>query len=106
MTTFDHDFLKTMAAFEKAGLEHSQALVITTAIAETAHFAISRDDLARKVDIDALRMETRDGSNALRMEMKGDIHREIGTLRSELRWALGFFVVFILAMAGKLFGIV
>ena len=54
-----------------------------------------RADLATKADIEALRMET-----------KADLHREIGTLRSELRWILGFLAALILAMAAKLFGIV
>ena len=40
------------------------------------------------------------------METKADLHREIGTLRSELRWILGFLAALILAMAAKLFGIV
>ena len=54
-----------------------------------------RADLATKGDIDALRMET-----------KADLHREIGTLRSELRWILGFLAALILAIAAKLFGVV
>ena len=54
-----------------------------------------RADLATKGDIDALRMET-----------KADLHREIGALRSELRWILGFLAALIIAMAAKLFGIV
>ena len=61
------------------------------------HQAASADraDLATKGGIDALRKET-----------KADLHREIGTLRSELRWMLGFLAVLILAMAAELFGIV
>ena len=54
-----------------------------------------RADLATKGDLDALRKET-----------KADLHREIGTLRSELRWMFGFLAALILAMAAKLFGIV
>ena len=42
----------------------------------------------------------------VRDELRADLHREIGTLRSELRWMLAFQAALILAIAAKLFGIV
>ena len=46
------------------------------------------------------------GAERADLAPKTDLHREIGTLRSELRWILGFLAALILAMAAKLFGIV
>ena len=37
---------------------------------------------------------------------KADLHREVGTLCSELRWMFGFQAALILAIAAKLSGIV
>ena len=37
---------------------------------------------------------------------KADLAREIGALRSEMRWMFGFQAALILAIAAKLFGIV
>ena len=86
--------LATARDLEAAGVERRQAEAIAEGIRQAA--GADRDDLATKGDLDALRKET-----------KSDLHREIGTLRSELRWILGFQVALILAaVAAKLFGIV
>ncbi len=61
-------------------------------------------DLATRADLASFATKT-DLAN-VRKELKADIYREIGTLRSERRWMLGFQAALILAMAAKLFGIV
>ena len=78
----------------------SPALAIAGAVHQAA--GADRGDLATKADIGALKGDI----DALRKETKADLHREIGTLRSELRWILGFLAALILAMAAELFGIV
>ena len=86
--------LATARNLEAAGVERRQAEAIAEGMRQAA--GADRDDLATKGDLDALRKET-----------KSDLHREIGTLRSELRWILGFQAALILAaVAAKLFGIV
>ena len=85
--------LATARDLEAAGVERRQAEAIAEGMRQAA--GADRDDLATKGDLDALRKET-----------KSDLHREIGTLRSELRWILGFQAALILAVAAKLFGIV
>ena len=37
---------------------------------------------------------------------KADLYREIGALRSEMRWMSGFQAALILAIAAKLFGVI
>ena len=93
MTATTFNPLAVARDLKAAGIEAEHA----EAIAGAVHQAVGADraDLATKGDIDALRKET-----------KADLHREIGTLRSELRWILGFLAALILAMAAKLFGIV
>ena len=69
--------------------------------------AATKADIAEvRADIAEHRTATKDDIDALRRETKADILREIGTLRSELRWFLGFLAALILAMAAKLFEIV
>ena len=97
MTATTFNPLATARDLEAAGIERRQAEAIAEGMREAADAAAGADraDLATKADLEALRMET-----------KADLHREIGTLRSELRWILGFLAALILAMAAKLFGIV
>ena len=97
MTATTFDTLTAARNLEAAGIERRQAEAIAEGMREAADAAAGADraDLATKADLEALRMET-----------KADLHREIGTLRSELRWILGFLAALILAMAAKLFGIV
>ena len=85
--------LATARDLEAAGVERRQPEAIAEGMRQAA--GADRDDLATKGDLDALRKET-----------KSDLHREIGTLRSELRRILGFQAALILAVAAKLFGIV
>ena len=63
------------------------------------HRAATKDDLAEH------RAATKDDLDALRKETKSDFHREIGTLRSEMRWMLSFQAAVILAIAAKMFGL-
>ena len=93
MTASTFNALAAARDLEASGIERRQAEAIAEGMRQAA--GADRADLATKGDIDALRMET-----------KADLHREIGTLRSELRWILGFLAVLIIAMAAKLFGIV
>ena len=93
MTTTTFNPLAVARDLKAAGIEAEHAEAIAGAVHQAA--SADRADLATKGDIDALRKET-----------KADLHREIGTLRSELRWILGFLAALILAMAAKLFGIV
>ena len=93
MTASTFNALAAARDLEASGIERRQAEAIAEGMRQAA--GADRADLATKGDIDALRMET-----------KADLHREIGTLRSELRWILGFLAALIIAMAAKLFGIV
>ena len=97
MTATTFNPLATARDLEAAGIERRQAEAIAEGMREAADAAAGADraDLATKSDIEALRRET-----------KADLYREIGALRSELRWILGFLAALILAMAAKLFGIV
>ena len=89
--------LATAHELEATGIERRQAEAIAEGMRQAADAAAGADraDLATKADLDALRKET-----------KADLHREIGTLRSEMRWMFGFQTAIILAMAAKLFGII
>ena len=93
MTATTFNPLAVARDLKAAGIEAEHAEAIAGAVHQAA--GADRADLATKGDIDALRKET-----------KADLHREIGTLRSELRWILGFLAALIFAMAAKLFGIV
>jgi len=93
MTATTFNPLAVARDLKAAGIEAEHAEAIAGAVHQAA--GADRADLATKGDIDALRKET-----------KADLHREIGTLRSELRWMLGFIAALMLAMAAKLFGIV
>ena len=97
MTATAFNPLATAHELEASGIERRQAEAIAEGMRQAADAAAGADraDLATKADLDALRKET-----------KADLHREIGTLRSELRWILGFLAAPIFAMAAKLFGIV
>ena len=66
---------------EAAGLETAQAEAIVKTIAQ------ADEQIATKGDIATLRSE-------------------IGTLRSEMRWMFSFLAALVLAIAGRLFGLV
>ena len=93
MVASTFDALAAARDLKAAGIDAEQAEAIAEGMRRAA--GADRADLATKGDIDALRMET-----------KTDLHREMGTLRSELRWILGFLAALILAIAAKLFGVV
>ena len=107
MTASTFNALAAARDLKAAGIEAEHAEAIAGAVHQAA--GADRADLATKGDIDALKGDIdalKGDIDALRKETKADLHREIGTLRSELRWILGFLAALILAMAAKLFGIV
>ena len=95
MTATTFNPLATARPLEAAGIERRQAEAIAEGMRDAADAAASaeRGDLATKADL-------------ADFATKADLHREIGILRSELRWMLGFQAALILAIAAKLFGIV
>ena len=97
MPATSFDTLKAIRDLEAVGIERRQAEAHAEALRDAADAAAGADraDHATKADLDELRRET-----------KADLHREIGALRSELRWMFGFQAALILAVAAKLFGIV
>ena len=103
MTATTFNPLATARELEAAGVERRQAEAIAEGIREAADATASADraELATKADLAGLETRLRGDLAA-----KADLHREIGALRSELRWMLGFLAALILAMAAKLFGIV
>ena len=81
----------------------------TTKADLTEHRAAAKADLAEhrattKADHAEHRAATK--ADLTDFATKADLHREIGALRSEMRWMFGFLAAIILAMAAKLFGIV
>ena len=106
MTTTTFNPLAVARDLKAAGIEAEHAEAIAGAVHQAA--GADRADLATKTDIDALKGDIdalKGDIGALRKETKADIHREIGTLRSELRWILGFLGALILAMAANMLGI-
>ena len=93
MTATTFNPLAVARNLKTAGIEADHAEAIAEGMREAADAAAGaeRADLATKADL---------------AELRAVLYREIGTLRSELRWILGFLAALILAMAAKLFGIV
>ena len=91
MTATTFNPLATARALEAAGIERRQAEAIAEGMREAADAAANaeRGDLATKADLAPFATKA-----------------DLDTLRSELRWMLGFLAALILAMAAKLFGIV
>ena len=117
MTAAAFDTYTAAKRLRDAGFDERQAEAAVSMVRDAT--GAERDALATKADLDrfatktdlagvrdALRDEIHAGIDSLRKETKADLHREIGALRSELRWMLGFLAALILAMAAKLFGIV
>ena len=100
MTATTFDALTAARDLESAGIERHQAEAIAKTMRDAA--AADRDDLATKADLAALDAKI----DTLRMETKADLHREIGTLRSEVRWMFAFQGALILAITAKVFGFV
>ena len=101
MTATTFNPFATARPLEAAGIERRQAEAIAEGMRDAADAAASaeRGDLATKADLAGFATKTD-------FATKADLHREIGILRSELRWMLGFQAALILAIAAKLFGIV
>ena len=97
MTATAFNALAATRDLKAAGIEAEHAEAIAEGMRQAADAAAGADraDLATKGDL-----------TGVRDELRADLHREIGALRSELRWMLGFLAALILAMAAKLFGIV
>ena len=85
------DALAAARDLEAGGIERRQAEVIAEGMRQAA--GADRDDLATKADL-------------AHFATKADLYREIGALRSEMRWMLGFQAALILVVAAKLFGVV
>ena len=99
MTATTFNPLATARELEAAGIERRQAEAIAEGMREAADAAAGADraDLATKADL----------RTAIEpLATKADLYREIGALRSEMRWTSGFQAALILAIAAKLFGIV
>ena len=91
MTATTFDALTAARDLESAGIERHQAEAIAKTMRDAA--GADRAELPTKADL-------------ADFATKADLHREIGTLRSEVRWMSAFQGALILAMAAKLFGIV
>ena len=102
MTAAAFDTYTAAKRLRDAGFDERQAEAAVSMVRDAT--GAERDALATKADLD--RFATKTDLANVRKELKADLHREIGTLRSELRWMLGFQAALILAMAAKLFGIV
>ena len=115
MTATTFNALAAARSLKAAGIEAEHAEAIAEGMREAAgadrdavatkddlaHFA-TKDDLAHfATKADLAELETR-----LRAATRTDLYREIGALRSEMRWMLGFQAALIVAVAAKLFGIV
>ena len=99
MTATTFNPLATARSLEAAGIERRQAEAIAEGMREAADAAagVDRGDFATRADL--AKLDTRLMSTLA-------TKAELATLRSELRWMLGFLAALILAMAAKLFGIV
>ena len=95
MTATTFNPLAAARDLEAAGIERRQAEAIAEGMRQAADAAAGADrgDLATKADLAGF-------------ATKADLYREIGALRSEMRWMFGFQAALILAIAAKLFGIV
>ena len=106
MTATPFNPLATARELEATGIERRQAEAIAEGMRNAADAAAGADraDFATKADLAGF--ATKADLAGVRDELRADLHREIGTLRSELRWMLAFQAALILAIAAKLFGIV
>ncbi len=95
MTATTFNPLAAARDLKAAGVEAEQAEAIAEGMRQAADAAAGADrgDLATKADLAGF-------------ATKADLYREIGALRSEMRWMFGFQAALILAIAAKLFGIV
>ena len=91
MTATTFNPLEAARDLEAAGIERRQAEAIAEGMRQAA--GADRADLATKTDL-------------AHFATKADLYREIGALRSEMRWMFGFQAALILAIAAKLFGVI
>ena len=91
MSTATFDTYAAAKRLRDAGFDERQAEAAVSMVRDAA--GADRADLATKADL-------------ADFATKADLYREIGALRSELRWMLAFQAALILAIAAKLFGIV
>ena len=112
MTASTFNALAAARVLKAVGIERRQAEAIAEAIAagmREAGDAVmdgDRGDIATKADIASLRasLATIRWTAGL-PATKTDIEREIGALRSELRWFLGTLAALMLAMAASILAI-
>ena len=103
MTASTFNALAAARNLKAAGIEAEHAEAIAEEMREAADAAASADlaDSATKADLADL--EARLMST---LATKTELYREIGALRSEMRWMFAFQGALILAIAAKLFGFV
>ena len=106
MTATTFNALAAARSLKAAGIEAEHAEAIAEGMREAA--GADRDDVATKDDLAhfATKANLAELETRLRAATRADLYREIGALRSEMRWMLGFQAAFIVAVAAKLFGIV
>ena len=90
LTTFDTH--AAITALRDAGIDETHAAAIVNTVRDAS---VDHADLATKGDLAELETRLRAASRA-----------DLETLRSKMRWMLGFLAALILAMAAKLFGTV
>ena len=112
MTASTFNALAAARVLKAAGIERRQAEAIAEAIvagmreAGDAVMDGDRGDIATKEDIASLRASLATIRWAAGLPAtKTDIEREIGALRSELRWFLGTLAALMLAMAASILAI-
>ena len=104
MTASTFAALAATRDLEAAGIERRQAEAIAEGMRRAA--SADRGGFATKSDLahSATKSDLADLETRLRAELASK--SDLETLRSELRWMLGFLAALILAMAAKLFGVV
>ena len=98
--------LEVARELKAAGIDSHQAETLAEAMRKAA--IADRDEIATKADIYGLdgRITGLDGRiTGLDGRITG-LDQRITALRSEMRWMFGFMAALILAMAGKMFGVV
>ena len=108
MTASTFNALAAARVLKAVGIERRQAEAIAAGMREAGDAVMDGDrgDIATKADIASLRasLATIRWTAGL-PATKTDIEREIGALRSELRWFLGTLAALMLAMAASILAI-
>ena len=100
MSTATFDTYTAAKRLREAGFDERQAEAAVSMVRDAA--GADRADLATKADLADFATK----ADLADFATKADLYREIGALRSEMRWMLAFQAALILAIAAKLFGIV